>query len=745
MNLSSDKHFKRSYKEKSFTNTQECWKFFDCSKILCPAHGRSDTDCWLIPKTHGKKKKEKDFFQKISVCLECKYFKWRADQDSRELSGFLADQVQRYNFEALQQIYQKEESFIEIMNCIPDGLFTVNHELLITYFNPAAEKITGFTARDATGMYCKDVFKNTICETDCALKRALAEGVNIQNREYEITNIEGEQIPIICSTSVFSDAEGKIAGGIEIFKDITEIKKLHEEVATREKKYRRIFEGSHDMIYTSNLEGKILDVNQAGLEMLGYRTKKDLLSRGSAKELYLQASDRNEFVEKISQDGFVKDYEVDFKKRNGSLIHVLISSRRHENLDTGEIEFEGIIKDITKRKVAEKSLTQRNFELSILHKLALDLNSAMGLDETLKMALKNILKALKLESGALFLIDRETKNAQLRVMYGLPDQDKKHSDKVFFKDTPLMKFLLEGDNNLPLKSEFPPFQVSYRATKGESSPWLNCFLITSKGRCVGFIGLYLPSSRVLSSHEIHLLSSLGNFLGGAVENTQLMEMIRRHRQELRRLTEKLFQGQEEERRRIAHELHDEAGQALTGIKLALDRLEDNVLPNNGFFKREIEEISKMLAGTASEIRRLSHRLHPAVLSDLGLEPALDLYFREVSHHSGVDIEFHMVGFESRLEPGIETVLYRFAQEALNNTLKHSGAGNFHLSIIKSYPKIIFIAEDDGMGFDGEIRKADKMNLGLLGMRERSDLLGGTFQIRTGLGKGTLIRIEIPLM
>ncbi|MHA2062301.1 MAG: PAS domain-containing protein, partial [Candidatus Sifarchaeia archaeon] len=387
MNLSSDKHFKKSYKEKSFTKTQECWKFFDCSKILCPAHGRSDSDCWLIPKTHGKKKKEKDFFQKISLCLECKYFKWRADQDSRELSGFLADQVQRYNFEALQQIYQKEESFIEIMNSIPDGLFTMNHELLITYFNPAAEKITGFTARDATGMYCKDVFKNTICETDCALKHALAEGVNIQNREYEITNIEGEQIPIICSTSVFSDAEGKIAGGIEIFKDITEIKKLHEEVATREKKYRRIFEGSHDMIYTSNLEGKIIDVNQAGVEMLGYRTKTDLLSRGSAKELYLQASDRNKFVEKISQDGFVKDYELDFKKRDGSPIHILISSRRHENLDTGEIEFEGIIKDITKRKVAEKSLKQRNFELSILHKIALDLNSAMGLDETLKMAL----------------------------------------------------------------------------------------------------------------------------------------------------------------------------------------------------------------------------------------------------------------------------------------------------------------------------------------------------------------------
>ena len=151
----------------------------------------------------------------------------------------------------------------------------------------------------------------------------------------------------------------------------------------------------------------------------------------------------------------------------------------------------------------------------------------------------------------------------------------------------------------------------------------------------------------------------------------------------------------------------------------------------------------MVRRTSSEIRRLSYHLHPTLLSDLGLEPALDLYFKEIKNHTGHNIEFSMVGFDHRLDVDMETVFYRFSQEALTNALKHSGSDNFRLSIIKSYPKIIFRAADDGIGFDTQIIGTDKRNLGLLGMRERTSLLGGTFQLRSKPGEGTRIRIEIP--
>jgi two-component system sensor histidine kinase NreB len=152
----------------------------------------------------------------------------------------------------------------------------------------------------------------------------------------------------------------------------------------------------------------------------------------------------------------------------------------------------------------------------------------------------------------------------------------------------------------------------------------------------------------------------------------------------------------------------------------------------------------MILQTSSEIRRLSYRLHPTLLSDLGLEPALNLYFKELRKRAALGIDFHMVGFDHRLDAETETVLYRFSQEALTNTLKHAGAKHFRLSIIKSYPKIIFLAEDDGDGFDSQFAGNDQLSLGLIGMRERAQLLGGTFQLRSKAGEGTRIRIEVPL-
>jgi len=742
--LHEDHLIKVSPDSKTIIEGQVCWEFFSCSKVLCPAHGKRIEACWLLPRTHCYNYVEEDFFQKLPACLECNYFEARGNAHQKGWNHFFAEQLHNYNITALELIYQKEESFVEILNRIPDGLFTTDQEWRITYFNPGAEKITGFSAYDAVGMFCKDVFKNPICETDCALKRAVKDGSNVHNREYKITDIDGNMVPIICSTSAFRDHTGRITGGIEIFKDITEFKRLQEEVARREKKYRRIFEGSHDMIYTSNINGKMLDVNQAGVEMLGFQNKEEMLGISSARRLYRNSQDRDKFLSIINQKGYVKDFEVDFKRKDGVPIHVLISSRRYESPISGDIEFEGIIKDITRRKRTEEDLKQRNLELSILNSVAVALNHATDLYHILKATLSNVLRVLNLKSGAIFSIDREKKCVTLQVKQGIEMKALKKSDEVMFNDALLMKYLIEEETQLTPMPTFPPFHVSLRTKEDQDALRLSCFLITFKGRGVGFFGFDLSSPRILSPHEIHLLGSLGNFLGEAIENAKLMETIRLHRQELRRLTDKLFQSQEKERRRIARELHDEAGQSLTAVKFALERLEEQYSSQNTDLSEEISEVKMMISRTSSEIRRMAYRLHPTLLIDLGLEPALKLYFKEVATHSGLDIDFHMVGFDRRLDVDTETVFYRFSQEAMTNTLKHSNAEHFRLSIIKSYPKIIFFAEDDGVGFDGQIPGNNNRSLGLIGMRERASLLGGKFQLRSTPGEGTRIRIEIPL-
>jgi PAS domain S-box-containing protein len=722
---------------------QQCWQFFNCFKILCDAHGNIDINCWLIPQTHCRNYFFDDFFEKITICLSCEYFKQKGAQHPKGYDFFVSEQLRNANKKAFEEQFQKEESFVEILNRIPDGLFTFDKDWRINYFNPAAEKITGFYAKDAVGMYCDDVFKITGIGSSNALRQVINEGVDVHNQEYEITDIGGRKIPVICSTSAFRNKHGEVLGGLEIFKDITELKILQEEIAKREKKYRRIFEGSHDMIYTSTLEGDILDVNQAGVDMMGYPAKDELLKTGQANRLYKNIKDRKKFIDLINREGFVKDFEVDLCRYDGSPIHALVSSRRYENPETGGVEYEGIIKDITRRKQAEEIIQLRNRELSILNSIAVILNFTMDLDHILKVTLDRVLKILSVRKGGIFLFDDEGNTPTMRAGFGLPEATGENSTQIEFKDTMLMEYLVQKKIELEPEASFPSFQVRYSVGDAPSL-WLTCYLITSKRKTVGFFGFAGRTSKILSRQEHHLLGSLSNLLGNAIENAKLMETIRKHRYELRRLTQKLFQTQEEERRRIARELHDEAGQSLTAVKLGLDRLEQKVPADNIDLHNDIKDIRKMLVRTSSEIRHISYRLHPTLLSDLGLEPALKLYFKEVQDHSNLNIHFNMIGFDRRMDKELETALYRFSQEALTNTLKHSGAETFSCKIIKSYPKLIFTAEDDGKGFDGKIENQNKRSLGLIGMRERTLLLGGTFQLKGRPGEGTRIRIEIPL-
>jgi signal transduction histidine kinase len=307
-----------------------------------------------------------------------------------------------------------------------------------------------------------------------------------------------------------------------------------------------------------------------------------------------------------------------------------------------------------------------------------------------------------------------------------------------------MQSLLKETLALEPRPSFPTFTVVLKDPQPGHSIQLTCFLITAKEKACGFLALDFPSSKDFTEQDLHLLGSLGNFLGGAIENTQLLMTIHKHREELKGLTARLFQSQELERRRIARELHDEAGQALTGINFTLETIGKGLAPESDSTRQLIDDVKKQINHTYQGIRRLSYTLHPALLSDLGLEPALDSYMTAIAKHTEMKIDFKMVGFKKRLDPEIETVIYRLSQEALTNTLKHAAAKHFRLSIIKGYPHIIFAAEDDGVGFDASEFNRHKDTLGLLSMRERASMLGGSFTIRATKGKGTQIRIKIPL-
>lgn len=636
-----------------------------------------------------------------------------------------------------------QESLLKIHESLPYGLFITDRDGKITYFNAAAGGITGTAPSEAVGKYCKDIFNSEICEIGCTLKKICAAEDNIVIREFNIRRSDGKTFPIICTISPFP-LENGAANRMYVFNEITDRKRLEGDIKFFENRYRSIFEGSKDMIFITSKAGLITDVNQACLDLLEYGSKEELLSLGSVEKLYKNAMHWRVFQEQIERYGSIRDFEAFFRKKDGTIIHCLMSG--NAVIVNGEIiGYETIAKDITARMDALRRLKEQHRKLSLVHSVAVAMNITQDLCGILAVALKKLLDALGISSGGIFLIDHNESAFLLKAEQGLLASLDSDSCYPVFHDFALRKSLLKGNFPLEPQGTFPPFKVTLRGPKGPIYLDLTCYLITRKEKASGFIALELPPGKHIGDEDHRLIGSLANFLGSAIENARLLQVLRQHRGELKDLTARLFHSQEEERKRIARELHDEAGQALTGINFTLETIIKTLTPDQENLSEQLLDVKKQINRTYQEIRRISHRLHPAVLTDLGLEPALETYLSDISNkYSQMDIDFKMVGFERRLDPETETILYRITQEVVRNAIKHSGAEHFKLFIIKSYPRIIFLAEDDGNGFDPG--KSDKHNqaLGLLSMRERVASMEGSFSIRSRKGEGTRIRIEIPV-
>jgi PAS domain S-box-containing protein len=217
---------------------------------------------------------------------------------------------------------------------------------------------------------------------------------------------------------VLKDHAGNVIGGVQVFRDVSDRKRLEDDLRLSENKYRRIFEGSKDMIFITSKNGAIKDVNPAAVDLLGY-SKKELLSLFSIEEVYHIPMHWQVFKKQIDRHGFVKDFEAGFKRKDGTRMHCLLSGNavRMENEEI--IGYEGIVKDITARMDAIRDLQKHHRELSLLNAVALVMNATQDLDDILMTALENVLEVLNLTAGGIFLIDHEKSTFVLRVQQGL--------------------------------------------------------------------------------------------------------------------------------------------------------------------------------------------------------------------------------------------------------------------------------------------------------------------------------------
>jgi signal transduction histidine kinase len=202
-------------------------------------------------------------------------------------------------------------------------------------------------------------------------------------------------------------------------------------------------------------------------------------------------------------------------------------------------------------------------------------------------------------------------------------------------------------------------------------------------------------------------------------------------------------AQEEERARIARELHDETAQVLTAFTLHLAALRE-ALPRESRTVEQLSNLQSLSRQMSEGIYRMVHDLRPAQLDDLGLIAALQWLGDEERRRSGLEVKLRIHGQRQRLDPLVETVLFRIAQEALVNVIRHAQASQAQVQLSFEREQVRVIVQDDGCGFDAEnLRASGKPAWGLLGMEERATLLGGKVEIRSAYGRGTQVSVTIP--
>ena len=390
---------------------------------------------------------------------------------------------------------------------------------------------------------------------------------------------------------------------------------------------------------------------------------------------------------------------------------------------------------------AQGAMLRRQRELEALNAVANAVNTRAPLTETLERSLRALLDSLNMPVGWIFLLDRDGARVQLTSWIGLPLEIGEREIAVGLQGCPCTTAL--RDKHAVVVTPLPercPLREARTISAHATVP------ILSRARVLGVLGVASADAHAFSIDEVKLLEAVGQQLGVTTENARLWDDLREKERVRGQLLEKIIVAQEEERKRIARELHDDTGQAITSLMVGLRATSDAC---DADVRTRFEPLRAIAAQTLESVKRLARELRPPLLDDLGLSAALERYVSNYRANFGLNADLQTTGFcdGARLPAETELALYRIIQESLTNVAKHARARNVSVVVERKPHAVVAIVEDDGRGFDTRAAMdspRDDSQLGLYGMRERAELLGGRVQIESAPGAGSSVFVEIPI-
>ncbi len=385
-----------------------------------------------------------------------------------------------------------------------------------------------------------------------------------------------------------------------------------------------------------------------------------------------------------------------------------------------------------------------------LSRVSAAISGLRDLDTILKIGLDTVLNIMNGDVGGIMLLDEQTKTLHYRVYHNL---SAKYAEEMHLNlgEGVAGKVAQSGKSKLieDISSERNAAHHSLISTEG-----IKAFIsvpLQAKGNVLGVMNVASYTPRQFSETDMLMLNSIGDQLGLAIEQAKLYDQLRKSRERYRKLTQQILMAQEEERQRIARELHDETSQSLSGLALNLQALLELVELkeiDNTELKTRLKKVHKLAVHIGCEVGRLIADLRPTLLDTLGLIPAIRHYVETNLTPSDIDVSLQFKPDNLSLTSDIEAGLFRITQSCIGNILRHSEAKKVTISLIRQGNELELCISDDGKGFDvSQITHIEESGrgAGLFSMKERTRSLGGRCSIKSKPGQGTKVEVLLPLI
>ena len=658
-------------------------------------------------------------------------------ETSKEEFQSLNEELSTINQEYKNKIDEQRQTNGYLQNLIDStDIATVflDRDLRVRLFTPRAREIFNLIPTDVGRPLADITGQFAYGELTAEIEQVLDKLATIQR---EVATSDGRWR--LMRVSPYRSADDRIIGVVITFFDVTELKLIEDALHLTESEFRAIFELAVVGIAQTDLEsGRFINANERLAALLGYQ-RKDLLGKTLGELTFPEdRTSGGELFDALLRGG-LPEYTTEKRlvRKDGTPLWTLVTASLIRDRRGSPTHAILIAQDIDERRRAERARRRS--------------------EERMRALVDSV------EDFAILSLDArghvEIWNPGAERIFGFT------ADEIVGRHTSILFTPEDRAQDVPeeemrvARAEGRAADERWHVRKDGSRFYASGVLSPLEDAAdAGFVKVARDlTERERAERELRRareeleqrVAERTDELRRTVE-TMLNEVKERRaaEEQARNLVGQLVTAQEDERRRISRDLHDQLGQQLTALRLNLAAMREEC-DKDETARARIEEVQALAERIDAEVDFLVWELRPTALDDLGLTAALTNFVREWSSHYHIPAEAHVAGFGSaalRLRPEVETCLYRIAQEALNNVYKHAQAARVSVILERRGGDAVLVVEDDGVGFDG----ADAANwlgdrgLGLVGMRERAALLGGSVEFESGPGKGTSIFARVPI-